>query len=155
MENIEEFIDACENNKVKEVKRMIAEGVDINDLDSDGRTGLIKAMGNGRTEVVRILLGCNNIEIGTKDVITDRTALHFACYHDKVKSVKLFLAHPSCTKEIVRMKDDLGFTAEMWATANSNHECARLVREFLKQDDRKEDRNVDDLVEFITGGRTD
>merc|ERR1739840_66451 len=123
MENIEEFIDACEDNKVKEVRRMISEGVDVNDLDSDGRTALIKAMGIGRTEVVRILLVCNNIKIDTKDVITDRTALHFACFLNQVESVQLFLAHPSCNKDIVRMEDSLGMTAEMWAKRKFNVVC--------------------------------
>ena len=68
MEIIEEFIVACEANKIKKVKKMISEGVDINDLDSDGRTALMKAMGNGRTELVRILLGCNDIKIDTIDI---------------------------------------------------------------------------------------
>jgi len=151
MEIIEEFIVACEANKIKKVKKMISEGVDINDLDSDGRTALMKTMGNGRTELVRILLGCNNIKIDTKDVITDRTALHFACYLNQVESVKLFLAHPSCSKDIVRMEDSLGTTAEMWANRQFNQECAKLVREFLEKDDR----SVDDLVQFITGEETE
>ena len=45
------FLSACCDNKVKEVRRMMSEGVNINEEDSRGVTGLILAMSNGNTEV--------------------------------------------------------------------------------------------------------
>ena len=63
MEKIEQFADACQNNKVREVKKMISKGVDINGVNKYGYTGLALAMSNGNTEVVRILLSCSNIKI--------------------------------------------------------------------------------------------
>merc|ERR1712179_451017 len=103
------------------------------------------AMTRGNTEIVKILLDCHNIKLDTQDR-AGNTALHYACLSNQVESVKLFLAHPSCTKEVARIMNNMGRTAEMLG----NKECARLVRDFtgpLEEDDR----DVDDLVEFITG----
>ena len=62
------------------------------------------------------------------------TALHAACQFNptwlklnQVECVELFLTHTSCTKEIVRMEDDAGLTAEMWAIKEDNQLCARLI----------------------------
>ena len=46
------FVIVCSasNNNVREVRRMISEGVDINLVDSSGYTGLMWAMMNGNTE---------------------------------------------------------------------------------------------------------
>ena len=117
MTSVNSFIIACYNNKVREVRRMISEGVDINGMDSKyGVTGLMMAMMNGHTEVVRILLGSNNIKIDTKNRSgTSSTALHLACYYNHVECVELFLAHNTCTKAIAMMEDSSGETAQMWA----------------------------------------
>ena len=129
---------------------MKSEGADVNCRDIFGGTGLMGAMCNGNTEVVRVLLGCKNIKIDIKNRF-GWTALHYACHNNQVESVKLFLAHPTCNKAIVRMKDMNRMTAEMVATDEGNHDCARLVREFNNETEEEDNRNVDDLVEFITG----
>ena len=74
-----------------------------------------------------------------------------ACYNNRVEFVQLFLAHASCSKDIVRMENIAGATAEMEADIQGNHECARLVREYLENnDDEDGDRNketkLDDLI---------
>ena len=148
MEKIEQFADACQNNKVREVKKMISKGVDINGVNKYGYTGLALAMSNGNTEIARILLGCSNIKIDIKN--DGRTALHEACYHNEAESVKLFLAHPACNKDIVTFEDIFGNKAEMIAGMLGYHECARLIREFITTVE-EDTRDVDDLVEFITG----
>merc|ERR1719450_778219 len=120
-------------------------------------------------EVVKILLGCDNIKLDIKDKF-GRTALHAACQFNQVECVELFLTHTSCTKDIVRMEDNAGLTAEMWAIKEDNQLCARLVRKYLENDDyTADDRNnvgakkgnqecaaiydkcIDELVEFISG----
>ena len=78
MDKIYKFVSACRYNKVIEVRRMISEGVNINDEDTVTRdTGLIVAMWCGNTKISRILLSCNNIKIDIKDKYSS-TALHFA-----------------------------------------------------------------------------
>merc|ERR1712179_183042 len=118
-------------------------------------------MFKGNTEVSRILLSCNNIKIDIKN-IHGSTALHLACHFNRIESVKLFLEHPTCNKDIVRIKNKLWMTAEMIADMNGNKECAKLVREYLEDNDDGKNlgtvedvRSVDDLVKFITGEETE
>jgi len=61
----------------------------------------------GNAEVSRILLSCNNIKIDNKNKYGE-TALHYACQYNSIESVKLFLDHPTCNKDIVRIKDKGG-----------------------------------------------
>merc|ERR1712179_348344 len=55
-----------------------------------------------------------------------------------------------------------GTTAKMMADRQGNKECAKLIREYLENNDDREitgtvedARSVDDLVEFITGGESE
>merc|ERR1719351_404599 len=128
---------------------MISEGVDSNGVHRDEVNGLMVAMDEGNTEVVRILLGCNNIKIDTNNS-DGWTALHYACEYNRVECVQLFLAHNICTKDIVRIESH-GVTAEMMANHMGNYECARLVREYLENnDDTDGDRNEETQLENLT-----
>ena len=153
-DNNDNNFDACLKNIVKEVlvRKLISDGVDIN-AQQGGFTGLIMAMSVGNLEVVKILLGSKNIKIDLKNK-NGWTALHFACLTNQVEGVKLFLAHPTCNKDIVRIGDEYGATAEMIADMRGNKECSKLVREFTAAVN-EDGRSVDDLVEFITGGETE
>jgi len=135
------------------VRRMISEGVNINGAANKyGCSGLQVAMLLGRTEVVRMLLGCNEIRIDSKNGI-GHTALYLACCTNKVECVQLFLAHNTCTKNIVRMvsEGNGGMTAEMVANKKGSHECARLIREYLENDDDTgSDRNEEIKLEDLT-----
>ena len=149
---IDAFVHACLFNRVTEVTKLLAEGVDINGGDCNGRTGLMGAMRMGYTEVAIILLAHNDIKLDTTDV-TGRTALHYACINNKVESVKLFLEHTDCSKDLVQAKTVSGNTAEMLAQKKGNHECTRLVREYAATTVNEDTESIDDLVEFITGQR--
>merc|ERR1712208_113958 len=115
-------------------------------------------MGCGNTKVSRILLSCNNIGIDTKDNYGN-TALHFACGKNRIESVKLFLEHPTCNKDIVGKLNKWGRTAKMIADKNDNKECSRLIKEyFVNNYDRKNTGTIDvnlsyepnkELLEFI------
>ena len=59
------------------------------------------------------------------------TALHYACYNNSEKCVRLFLAHPQCTTNIVKRVNSDGKTAEMFATNHGYHGCAKLIRNFI------------------------
>ena len=67
----------------------------------------------------------------------------------------LFLAQPACTRDIVTKVSSDGKTAEMMARHRFNHDCARLVREYLETENKPEE--VDDvqrMVEMIKSGET-
>ena len=92
----------------------------------------------------------NNIKIDIKDS-DGCTALHTACEYNEVECVQLFLTHNTCTKDIVRLKNKIGETAEMIADRKGYHECARLVREYLENnEDAASDRNEETKLENLT-----
>merc|ERR1712179_670758 len=78
-------------------------------------------------EVVEALLGWNNIRIDIRDK-DGWTALHYACEENSIESIKLFLTHPTCNKDIVELQTLDAKTAEMNADENGYQECARLIR---------------------------
>merc|ERR1719431_2525120 len=85
------------------------------------------------TEVEKILLDHEDIMIDITDD-NNETALHYACYENDIEGVKLFLTHPSCTKDMVGMKGGIiNETAEMVAEMMGYEECARLIRDYLER----------------------
>ena len=145
---------------------MISAGVDVNSVYDTGRTGvngtgLMLAMSLGNAEVSRIILGSNSIKIDVKNT-RGSTALHYACYKNRIECVKLLLEHPTCNTDIVKIENNAGETAMLLADKKGNHECSKLIRDYLENNDDKEvngpveyySKSVDDLVEFITGGET-
>merc|ERR1712129_33935 len=157
---ITQFVNACCYNQVSVVRRMISEGLDINarDINASVRneeTGLFAAMSNNKTDIVRLLLAHSDIKIDTTDSITGDTALHLACNFKSVESVRLFLAHPSCTRDIVTMVNRYGVTAEMRAKTMGYHYSAYLVMEYLETKDKPEEvDDVQKVVEMIKSGET-
>merc|ERR1712129_416621 len=123
------------------------------------------AMEGNNMDIVRLLLAQSDIQLFHK--VTDGMAdgmsvgmsvLHYVCLHNSVESVRLFLAHPSCTEKIVNMVsrsgDFAGQTAEMVARQRGNHDCAKLIREYLGTENKPEE--VDDvqrMVEMIKSGK--
>ena len=132
MSCIEKFVYACELKNVEEVKGQIAEGVDINARSSDGLSGLSVAMHDNQVSTVKVLLACSNIRLDSTDYRSGWTGLHYACFLNTVESIDLFLAHPGCTKQIVRMKDRNGYTAQMLANKMGSF---RRIKEFLEKTD--------------------
>ena len=91
------------------------------------------AMKSNYVDMVRMLLVSESVNLALGDLHSGRTALHWGCLGFSVESVRLFLAHPQCTQEIVRMEDRRGQTAEMIATRDGARaqECFRLLNEYL------------------------
>ena len=112
--SVDRFVDACEENDIDTVSQLIEGGVDINGKKSRGNTGLMMAMNRNNIAIVRMLLASESVNLAMQDWPGNgRTALHWGCRGGSVESVRLFLAHPQCSKEIVRIKDNRGSTAEM------------------------------------------
>jgi len=136
---VNRLVDACDSNDIDTVCRLIERGVDINHRKSggglwDGCTGLMVAMRHNRVAIVRMLLASESVDLAALakgGYFQGMTALHFGCRRGAVEAVRLFLAHPKCTQEIVGIVNKGGFTAEMVATVWDSQECGRLVREYL------------------------
>ena len=117
MPDVVRFVDACRDNKISVVRRMLARRPGIVNMESreGGWTGLHEAMANNNIEVVKLLLAREDIDIAVKSSVNS-TPLHYGCEDNSVDCVRLYLAHTQCTEEIVTMKDSRGKTAEMLAT---------------------------------------
>jgi len=127
MSDINQFVYACAKNKVSVVRQMICRGqVDINSRDGGGCPGLCEAMCYNSKDCVAALLSCSNIRLDTKHSGKGQTGLHAACVTNSAECLKLFLAHPACTKHIVTMLDRDGQTGLHAACVMNSVECARL-----------------------------
>ena len=130
MSDIDSLVSACYKNDVKTVRELVTM-VDINQRSSEGEPPLYKAMRYNNQEIVKILLARPEIQLNTTDRLYSWTGLHAACFCNNVQCVQMFLASHHCTKDMVRLQDRNGKTAEMVATQARNQECARLVSDYL------------------------
>ena len=100
---------------------------------SPRETALSIAITSENSEAVRNILSRNEIKLDFTDD-QGRTYLYQACYVKNAEYVRLVLAHPRCTMDIVTKKNSKGKTAEMFASAMGYDECARLIRDYLVND---------------------
>jgi len=147
MASIHTFVMGCMTGKVKEVRRSVAAGVDINGRAGVG-IGLIEATRHGHFEIVKILLENNAIKLDATDDHGE-TALHVACHRNQLECVRIFLQHCECTVRLVKMKNYEGKTAEMIASDNiGGYGCARKIGKFLLENyDGKQNKKTDKITE--------
>merc|ERR1712130_605115 len=145
MKDIDKFVFACGDKHIDTVREMINNGWDVNEGDSFGYTGLIVAMSCKHPAIVTMLLAHPDIDLGKSSRDYKNTALHCGCRNNNVECVELFLRHPKCTSDIVTSRNSGGKTAEMIATEEGNHECARLVRDYL---------TTNNTTRGLSGGQT-
>jgi len=129
MADTEQFVKACYNDIVDVVERMISEGVDVNVRNSNGCPALCWAMFNNSVRSVRMLLASPNIRLESRDSNHGKTGLHYACEKDNVECVRMFLAHPACTREVVTIRDYRGKQAH--TVHAENKESTAAVKDYL------------------------
>jgi len=180
------FVEACQcrGGDVPTVRRLIAEGVNINGMHLN-ITGLMGAIMRKNSDIVNILLACPDIDVNIRNEVgglgaldfaihwanteavsmllsrgeirldnTDiwgNTVLHVACYEIQEEYVQMILAHPSCTKATLYKKNDLDETAETLAEKMGYHDCVRIIREYLTNDEGQEEEDVTSSVEMTSG----
>jgi ankyrin repeat protein len=134
--------EAALNGQSAEVARNLAEGVNVNTQDQDGRTALMFAAYNGHTEIMEKL-----IQKGASVNLYDsygRTALMFASSGTYPDAVKLLLK----SKADPNMADkEEHFTALMYAAAEGQLENARLLITY-KADPTLKDIDGDNAMTF-------
>jgi ankyrin repeat protein len=118
-----ELMDACFMGSQTETKRLIMQGVDVNERDVNGGTALLYATWQGQTEVTQLL-----IEAGA-DVNTRTyygwTALMSASYHGNPEIAQLLITYGAD----VTIKDNSGNTALKVARESGHTEVARVLIE--------------------------
>lgn len=74
------------------ITKLLAEGADVNEMNSFGATPLHVACNEGHEDVVRVLLKARAIDLDRREAMEDRTALHLAAKHGQLHCVELLLA---------------------------------------------------------------
>ena len=103
----------CEDGKDAEVRAALARGEDANSKDENNRTGLMWAVMNKHSSVVRLLLEQPTSDLNTSVNFNGRTALHEAALIDNVEAVQLLLADSRLST--ANERDTIGYTPVMLA----------------------------------------
>jgi ankyrin repeat protein len=86
------LMKAIQQNDVAQAKKLIAEGVNVNELDSNQDAPLVMAAYKGQTEIVRLLLEAG-ADVTAVDPGMKATALHAASYAGRTEAAKLLVEH--------------------------------------------------------------
>ena len=119
------FQEACHKNNIKEVKRQIARGVDVNAKSgSCNDFGLYSAAWSNYVELSEILLSHPDIDVNNQDVV-GLSSLMIACAKGSVEVTKNLVEAPGID---VNCQDDLsGNTAAIWAMIQNHAGCVEIL----------------------------
>ena len=112
------FFNICENGTLKEVRRALANGADVNERGIIRKTILMEAVRDNNEPLVSLLLQQPGIQVNAEDH-RGWTALHYAAFYNNRekgrKVIKLLLNFPGIDTEIT---NDDGETPLMLANEN-------------------------------------
>ena len=113
---------AVARNKLVEVRRLIALGVDVNRRNRFGQTALMRASWHRGLRVMRCLLAAG-ADIDQQDQDRSRSALIYAVWNDKPDNLRLLLQHGANPD----LRDREGWTALMYTVLNPGIRNAHLL----------------------------
>ena len=132
------------------IREVLARGVDVNNKDVDGKTGLMWALQNSNNSIVKFLLEQPTLDlncvVGSPRDFKGWTALHFAAHADNFVGVRLLLADQRLTT--ANQMDKKGRTPVMVAVQfNMKQSLEELVNHFsVDLDPRKRGRRSLDMM---------
>ena len=118
------FINACYAGEVEKMTACLTLGVNIDCVDKNGETGLMKCAAYNDCDAMEILLNNQppaNINFKTT---TNHTALHCACGNNATRAVTMLCAVPGVQLNIVNSAGD---TPLLLAVANGHIECIKAM----------------------------
>ena len=118
-----ELMKAVKKNDVAAVQRLIADGADVNRLESNGDAPLVMAAYLGHTEIVKALLDAG-ANVKAVDPSMKATALHAAAYAGRTEAARLLIAHGI---DIDRQGPVNGYTALHDAIWQNNADTAEVI----------------------------
>lgn len=128
------LIDAGDDGDLKQVRKLLDRGADVNTRGGCGGTVLMSASSIGHLAMVKLLLG-KGADINAKDSNGGQTALMWAISmrsHPTVVALP-WKGHPAIVKLLlargadVNARNDKGWTALMWASNNCDLPMVKLL----------------------------
>lgn len=114
---------AVKANDAAAVRKLIADGADVNELESSGDAPLIMAAYLGHTEIVKLLLEAG-ADVTVLDPSMKATALHAAAYAGRTEAAKLLIQY---NIDIDKQGPYNGYTALHDAIWQNNVETAEVL----------------------------
>ncbi len=91
-QNLNEALwEAARKGEVETVKKLVAQGAEINAKTRHGATALFYAADRGNVEMIKTLLELG-ADINLKDTFYNATAISWAAYNDRIEAVQVMLA---------------------------------------------------------------
>ena len=100
------FVALCRYGNVRGVRTSVERGADVNSVDSDGYSGLMRAVRHSHNPVATFLLKQPATYVSRKNS-WGRTALHYAVVGNNPAGLSLLLAHPTADPTV---RDEEGRT---------------------------------------------
>ncbi len=117
------LMNAVNKNDAAAVRRLIAEGANVDELDSGGDAPLVIAAYKGYAEITQLLLEAG-ASVAAVDPGMKATALHAAAYAGRVETAKLLVEYHI---DIDKQGPYNGYTALHDAIWQNNVEVARVL----------------------------
>jgi ankyrin repeat protein len=117
------LMQAVQRNDVTRVRELIAQGVDVSELDASQDAPLVMAAYKGHTEIVRLLLEAG-ADVTAVDPGMKATALHAAAYAGRADAARLLVGHGI---EIDKQGPYNGYTALHDAIWQNNIDVAKIL----------------------------
>ena len=147
--DVQEFLEACKQGNIEDVKRLLEQNVDVNAKDNYGQTALMLAEGEGHTEIVEILID-NGADVNAKDIY-GKTALMWAAINGHTEIVEILIDNGAD----VNAKDNDGQTALMLAEGEGHTEAAKLLIDNGADVNAKDDDGLTALMLAANRGHTE
>ena len=93
-----DFVALCYRGDFDKVREGVERGVDVNSVDSEGYSGLMRAMSQGHNEIVRWLLRLPATDIRRKNTASPLygfSALHMAAMSNNPGGLSMLVSHPN------------------------------------------------------------
>lgn len=117
------LMNAVNKNDVAAVKKLIAQGVNVSELDSSHDAPLVMAAYLGHAEIVRLLLEAG-ADVKAVDPGMKATALHAAAYAGRTEAAKLLIQYHI---DIDKQGPNNGYTALHDAIWQNNIDTAEAI----------------------------
>ena len=119
------LMNAVQKNDVAAVKKLIAQGVNVNELEPNGDAPLVMSAYEGHTEITKLLLEAG-ADVKAVDPGMKATALHAAAYAGRTEDAKLLVQHHI---DIDKQGPVNGYTALHDAIWQNNVDVAKVLIE--------------------------